>query len=175
LAAWHRLDTRKQKTGRHLMPVKAGGASYGFHEWSLCFLADAPSTRSGLGARPGHGRAVEVRAVLMVAHRLSTLQRTDRIVVLKDGRLVEQGTFAKLFGISGGVGGDSAAAPAQGKAFPQKNVDTVPWYTGGIPTQMPDYLLDADRFNLLVFRRKTGAGEGIRTLDPNLGKVVLYP
>ena len=26
-----------------------------------------------------------------------------------------------------------------------------------------------------VFVRKTGAGEGIRTLDPNLGKVVLYP
>ena len=24
-------------------------------------------------------------------------------------------------------------------------------------------------------RWKTGAGEGIRTLDPNLGKVVLYP
>lgn len=23
--------------------------------------------------------------------------------------------------------------------------------------------------------KKTGAGEGIRTLDPNLGKVVLYP
>jgi hypothetical protein len=23
--------------------------------------------------------------------------------------------------------------------------------------------------------RKSGAGEGIRTLDPNLGKVVLYP
>jgi transposase len=25
------------------------------------------------------------------------------------------------------------------------------------------------------FLRKFGAGEGIRTLDPNLGKVVLYP
>ncbi len=24
-------------------------------------------------------------------------------------------------------------------------------------------------------RRVAGAGEGIRTLDPNLGKVVLYP
>jgi len=24
-------------------------------------------------------------------------------------------------------------------------------------------------------RKKTGAGEGIRTLDPDLGKVVLYP
>ena len=28
---------------------------------------------------------------------------------------------------------------------------------------------------LLIFLRETGAGEGIRTLDPNLGKVVLYP
>ena len=27
----------------------------------------------------------------------------------------------------------------------------------------------------LIYREKTGAGEGIRTLDPNLGKVVLYP
>ena len=25
------------------------------------------------------------------------------------------------------------------------------------------------------FTEQTGAGEGIRTLDPNLGKVVLYP
>ena len=32
-----------------------------------------------------------------------------------------------------------------------------------------------DRFNTLIFMRKSGAGEGIRTLDPNLGKVVLYP
>jgi hypothetical protein len=28
---------------------------------------------------------------------------------------------------------------------------------------------------LTDFFEKTGAGEGIRTLDPNLGKVVLYP
>ena len=28
---------------------------------------------------------------------------------------------------------------------------------------------------LLNNMRKNGAGEGIRTLDPNLGKVVLYP
>jgi hypothetical protein len=30
-------------------------------------------------------------------------------------------------------------------------------------------------FRCLISRRKTGAGEAIRTLDPNLGKVVLYP
>ena len=29
--------------------------------------------------------------------------------------------------------------------------------------------------NALISLRKFGAGEGIRTLDPNLGKVVLYP
>ena len=27
----------------------------------------------------------------------------------------------------------------------------------------------------LTWLEETGAGEGIRTLDPNLGKVVLYP
>ena len=32
-----------------------------------------------------------------------------------------------------------------------------------------------DRSKSLIFLRRSGAGEGIRTLDPNLGKVVLYP
>ncbi len=32
-----------------------------------------------------------------------------------------------------------------------------------------------ERSKPLISLRKTGAGEGIRTLDPNLGKVVLYP
>ncbi len=29
--------------------------------------------------------------------------------------------------------------------------------------------------NKLILLEKSGAGEGIRTLDPDLGKVVLYP
>ena len=32
-----------------------------------------------------------------------------------------------------------------------------------------------DHRNYMTMLGKTGAGEGIRTLDPNLGKVVLYP
>ena len=32
-----------------------------------------------------------------------------------------------------------------------------------------------DRSKQLISLRELGAGEGIRTLDPNLGKVVLYP
>ena len=34
---------------------------------------------------------------------------------------------------------------------------------------------EAIPFKGVKFSGKTGAGEGIRTLDPNLGKVVLYP
>ncbi len=33
----------------------------------------------------------------------------------------------------------------------------------------------ANMRRMFAFNRKTGAGEEIRTLDPNLGKVVLYP
>ena len=29
--------------------------------------------------------------------------------------------------------------------------------------------------NSLIYKEDFGAGEGIRTLDPNLGKVMLYP
>jgi len=42
------------------------------------------------------------RTVLMISHRLSTLGNVDEIIVLKDGRIVEQGTFKELKR-SGGV------------------------------------------------------------------------
>lgn len=48
-------------------------------------------------------RAVAGRTVLAIAHRLSTLQRADRLLVIKDGRLVEQGTHAELLAIDDGV------------------------------------------------------------------------
>ena len=36
----------------------------------------------------------------MIAHRLSTVRRADTILVLQEGRLVEQGPFAEL--VTGG-------------------------------------------------------------------------
>src|SRR5690348_18450281 len=36
------------------------------------------------------------RTVLMISHRLSTLGNVEEIIVLKDGRIVEQGTFKEL-------------------------------------------------------------------------------
>jgi len=41
-------------------------------------------------------RAVQGRTTFIVAHRLSTLRRADRILVLEHGRLVQQGTHAEL-------------------------------------------------------------------------------
>ena len=45
---------------------------------------------------------MEGKTVLAIAHRLSTLAEMDRIVVLDDGRVVEQGTHAELLN-SGGL------------------------------------------------------------------------
>jgi len=36
------------------------------------------------------------RTVLMISHRLSTLGNVDEIIVLKEGRIVEQGTYKEL-------------------------------------------------------------------------------
>ena len=41
------------------------------------------------------------RSTLMIAHRISTVQLADRIVVLHQGRVVEQGTHHELLGLEG--------------------------------------------------------------------------
>ncbi|MEM9583929.1 MAG: ABC transporter ATP-binding protein [Pseudomonadota bacterium] len=45
--------------------------------------------------------AMEDKTVIAIAHRLSTIARMDRIVVLEDGKIVEQGTHSDLLALNG--------------------------------------------------------------------------
>ena len=48
-------------------------------------------------------RLVTGRTTFAIAHRLSTLQAADRLVVLEKGKIVEQGTHADLVDKEGGM------------------------------------------------------------------------
>jgi subfamily B ATP-binding cassette protein MsbA len=46
-------------------------------------------------------RLLEGRTVFVIAHRLSTVQRADQILVLDQGRIVERGTHQQLLAEEG--------------------------------------------------------------------------
>ncbi|MBL0944085.1 MAG: lipid A export permease/ATP-binding protein MsbA [Hydrogenophaga sp.] len=46
-------------------------------------------------------RLMKGRTTLVIAHRLSTIEHADRVIVLADGRIVEQGSHAQLLAADG--------------------------------------------------------------------------
>ena len=47
------------------------------------------------------GEALEGRTAIVIAHRLSTIRNADKILVIEDGRIAEQGTHAELLSMGG--------------------------------------------------------------------------
>lgn len=53
-------------------------------------------TRTELKIQKAFDRLMEGKTCFVVAHRLSTIQGADKILVMKDGRIIEQGTHEEL-------------------------------------------------------------------------------
>ncbi len=65
------------------------------------------------------GEALEGRTAVVIAHRLSTIRNADKILVIEDGRIAEQGTHAELLELGGRY------AELHGTQFAVETVQTV--------------------------------------------------
>lgn len=95
----------------------AGGVDLSLGQWqrvalARAFIRDAPlvildEPSASLDARAEHELFQKVRTllggrtVLLISHRFSTVLTADRIYVLKDGQVVEQGSHAELLAAAG--------------------------------------------------------------------------
>jgi ATP-binding cassette subfamily B protein len=94
--------TRIGETGMRLSGGQAQRVAIAravYHRPSILVLDEATSSLDAESERAVHRGIQELlvgRTALVIAHRLSTVRDADRIVVLDQGRIVEQGTHEQL-------------------------------------------------------------------------------
>lgn len=100
-------------------------------------------------------RASKGRTTIVIAHRLGTIQKADNIVVLRGGRVIQQGTHQDLMSQTDGP--YHALATTQsvntGDAVPDEDILTKP---EGPPVEQPDDVADASYFEEKPAKRRPG-------------------
>lgn len=115
-----RLDAFVNASGGLDAPVSAEGANLSggqrqrlalaralLHDTPIYILDEATSNvdaESEAAMIASIEEIANTKTVIMITHRLSALQRADRIYVLEDGRVAEMGTHADLAGADGAYG-----------------------------------------------------------------------
>ena len=88
----------------------------------------ALDAESEILVQQGLNIAMQGRTTLIIAHRLATVQKADRIIVMEDGRIVETGTPAELRNQSG------LYARLASLQFDQRVVEDAGTGVGGVDT-----------------------------------------
>ena len=72
--------------------------------YCACYLDEATSsidTRTEIKIQNAFAKMMKGRTSFIVAHRLSTIQEADIILVMKDGSIIEQGNHEELLAKNG--------------------------------------------------------------------------